>query len=101
MARKSKPYQLSRLAEADLESIYNYTLETWSKRQAEKYYKDLVDGFKSLAAGRKIGRPSEIGEGILKITVGSHVIFYVETENSIDVIRILHQAMDVARRIKP
>jgi plasmid stabilization system protein ParE len=37
MSRRFKPYQLSHLAKSDLESIYDYTLETCSKKQADKY----------------------------------------------------------------
>jgi len=101
MRRSLKAYSLSRLAEADLESIYDFTLANWSKKQADKYYTGLVASFKGLAEGRKIGRVSELGEGVMKILVGSHVVFYLEHDNSIEIIRILHQSMDVARRIQP
>jgi plasmid stabilization system protein ParE len=37
----------------------------------------------------------------MKIFVGSHIVFYLEGENSIDIVRILHQAMDVGSRLKP
>ena len=27
----------------DLENIWNHTLETWSLRQADKYYNDIIE----------------------------------------------------------
>ncbi len=57
--------------------------------------------FKNLSAGRNLGRAAELGDGIMKIFVGSHIVFYLEGENSIDIVRILHQAMDVGSRLKP
>ncbi|MGO4335377.1 type II toxin-antitoxin system RelE/ParE family toxin [Labrys sp. KB_33_2] len=51
--------------------------------------------FEGLAAGAKTGRPVEIREGYLKYNVGSHIVFYRRMEQIIDIIRILHQRMDI------
>lgn len=34
-------FKLTRLSEADLEAILEYTLKTWGKKQAERYLGDL------------------------------------------------------------
>ncbi len=101
MAKRLKAYRLSRRAEADLASIYDFTLERWSKKQADKYYGELVNGIKDLASGKRKGRDAALGAGVLKLPVGSHVVFYQVDESRIDVIRILHQAMDVSRHLTP
>jgi len=101
MAKRLKPYRLSRRAAADLESIYEFTRERWSEKQADKYYGELVSGFDDLASGKRMGRYAELGEGVLKLPLGSHVVFYKVGESSIDIIRVLHQAMDVSRHLKP
>ncbi|WP_454819373.1 type II toxin-antitoxin system RelE/ParE family toxin [Labrys neptuniae] len=36
-------------------------------------------------------------EGYLKYNVGSHIVFYRRMEQTIDIIRILHQRMDIGR----
>ena len=41
----------------------------------------------------------EIREGYRRYGIGSHLVLFVETEDSVDVIRILHQRMDPARHL--
>ncbi len=92
-------YRLSPRAEADLEDIWSYTAERWSPAQAERYHAMIVDGFEGLASGEKRGRPSDIRAGYLSYPVGSHLVFYTVSETGLDVIRVLHQRMDVSRHL--
>jgi toxin ParE1/3/4 len=101
MAKRAKAYRLAPLAVQDLEGVYLYTLRTWSLRQAESYIGDLVAAFEGLAAGVKTGRMADVAEGYFKMPVGSHVIFYRDGDDAIDIIRVLHQAMDASRHLKP
>ena len=96
MAHKAM-YRLSPRAETDLEDIWLYTFKTWSSRQADAYYGDLVAAFEGLADGRKSGRAVDIRENYFKYAVASHLIFYRLSEDGIDVIRILHQMMDAKK----
>lgn len=41
----------------------------------------------------------EIREGYRRYSIGSHLLFYVESADGVDVIRILHQRMDPARHL--
>lgn len=95
----SKLYQLTPLAEADLEEIWLYTRQEWSLDQANKYYHDLISAFESLVAGSKNGRLSDVRPNYLKYSVGSHMIFYRKHEDTIIVVRILHGRMDVNRHL--
>lgn len=99
MAVEGRQYRLSPLAEADLENIWNYTFETWSWEQAERYHGELISTLEGLAAGRKLGRPVNIRQGYFKYSVGAHCVFYRFSGNAIDIIRILHQKMDVSQHI--
>lgn len=101
MPRKFESYRLSRRAEIDLEGIYAYTVKQWSVDQANRYTADIQAAIAGLVAGTKIGhqRP-DVAAGYLSYAVGSHFIFYRETE-LILVTRILHQAMDAPRHLKP
>lgn len=48
-----------------------------------------------MARGLRQGRPVAFRPGYLKLTVGAHLVFYRKTDTGIDVIRLLHQRMDV------
>ena len=99
MPGKSRQYRLSPLAEADLEDIWLYTLKQWSLEQADRYHRDLVDVIEALALGIKTGRRVDVREGYFKYPAGQHFIFFRQSETTLDVIRILHQRMDIERHM--
>ena len=95
----SKPYRLSPLAEVDLEAIWRYTVEHWSVEQADTYVLDLVATFEALAAGTKRGRSTDVRPGYKKYLCGSHVIYFLDDSEQLDVIRVLHQRQDANRNL--
>lgn len=99
MPAEARPYRLSRQAEADLEEIWLYSFKTWSIEQADRYHNDLMATIEALSLGFKIGRAVVIREGYFKQPVGSHVIFYRGSGSGLDIVRILHQRMDVNRHL--
>ncbi|KGE10506.1 type II toxin-antitoxin system RelE/ParE family toxin [Burkholderia gladioli] len=99
MPDKARAVRLTPLAEADLEDIWTYTFEQWSLEQAERYVGDLVEAFERLARGDWVGRSSRASDDYRRYLVGSHVVFYRETTTTLDVIRVLHQRMDVDRHL--
>lgn len=90
-------YILSPRARSDLDAIWDYTERTWSADQAERYLRDIHLACEALASGRKQGRTAEdIRPGYRKLAVGAHFLFYKTTPDGIiDIIRILHQSMDI------
>jgi toxin ParE1/3/4 len=92
--------RLTPLAEADLEDIWLYTVKTWSVEQAESYHASIVTAFVGLAKGMKIGRSVDARSGYLKYAVGSHLVFFRLSEKNVDIIRILHQRMDVSLHLQ-
>ncbi|QRR11759.1 type II toxin-antitoxin system RelE/ParE family toxin (plasmid) [Burkholderia sp. MS455] len=99
MSVKARTVRLTPLAEDDLEDIWAYTFERWSLELAEHYVGELAAAFDRLAAGEWVGRSSRAGDGCRRYPVGSHVVFYRETTETLDVIRVLHQRMDVDRHL--
>lgn len=95
-------YKLTNKAVEDLTNIWNYTLEKWSEKQADKYYNMLVDNFNEIARNPGLGKNySDIIDSILGFRVGRHIIFYRQVrDNEIEVTRILHEQMDLKIRIK-
>jgi toxin ParE1/3/4 len=49
-------YALTNQAVEDLSGIWQYTFDTWSERQADKYYSLLIDSFEEIARRPEIGR---------------------------------------------
>jgi toxin ParE1/3/4 len=92
-------YRLSPLAEQDLADIWVYTFDKWSLEQADSYHAEIVNAFEGLLSGEKVGRIADIRDFYLKYTVGSHMIYYLKTDNGVDIMRILHQRMDAARHL--
>lgn len=94
-------YTLSNKAVDDLSSIWLYTYKTWSESQADKYYNLLTSSFIEILQNPQLGKHyAEIDPSIFGLSVGKHVIFYrVLKAGDIEVIRILHQRMDMKSRI--
>ena len=94
-------YLLSPAAQADLEQIWDYTHDRWGVDQAEDYLRELQRAINRTAANPRIGRAcDEIRPGYRKLAAGSHTLFYrVTGEDLIDIVRILHQRMDVDRHL--
>ena len=88
----------SNKAVEDLTDIWNYTVETWSETQADKYYTLLVDTCRQIAdSPHTLGKEyAEIMEGLFGYRTGKHIIFYRSaSERAVEVVRILHERMDL------
>lgn len=93
-------YRLTQRAIADLEDIWLYTSEAWSPAQADTYHRKLIAALDRLCAGEISGRDcGEIRHGYFKIAVVSHMIFYRKQDYGYEVVRILHQSMDLPRHL--
>jgi len=95
-------YKISKEALKDLENVWLYTLETWSAGQADRYYDLLLNEIEYIAENPQSGKDySHIKEGYFRTHVKSHFIFYKinSNERTVEVIRILHQRMDIDARL--
>jgi toxin ParE1/3/4 len=94
-------YFLTNKAIEDLSKIWEYTFEVWSENQADKYYELLTSCFQELVRKPTIGKHyHEIDNSILGLRVGKHIVFYrVANSGDIEIIRILHQRMDLKSKI--
>ncbi len=95
-------YFLTNKAVEDLSKIWDYTYEVWSENQADKYYDILIDSCKEISENPEKGKNyNEIDTNILGFKVGKHIIFYqVVKTNQIEVLRILHERMDLKNRMQ-
>ncbi|MFY0675477.1 MAG: type II toxin-antitoxin system RelE/ParE family toxin [Bacteroidia bacterium] len=94
-------YTFSQKAINDLNSIWKYTVETRSEKQADNYYDIIVSQIDEISKNPQLGRSYEsVDENLLGLKVQKHNIFYQIKENTIEVIRILHAQMDLKNRLK-
>jgi len=90
-----KTFVLSPAAEIDLDDIWDYSVEDWGERQAERYIRMIQDTITGLTVGMQLSQSAElVRPGYRKVLVGTHVLFFTEDDQVVDVIRILHQRMD-------
>lgn len=83
-------------AQVDLDEIWVYTANHWDIGQADFYVRGIVDACLAGARGSRIGRNADdIRPGYSKIAIVSNVVFYKESALEIDVVRVLHQRMDL------
>jgi len=93
-------YRLRALARDDLEAIWDYTVEQWGIKQAERYLDILFGCFDDLAANPQLGRPrDDVKPGYRSFPQGRHVVFYVIEPSGIEIIGIVHQRADVDRHL--
>ena len=87
-------------ARADLQDIARYTETTWGRRQRDVYLTAIDAKLGALAANPRIGAPRDaVRAGYRSGRVGAHVIFYREVSEGMEVVRVLHQRMDVRRQL--
>ncbi len=94
-------FKLTNKAVEDLSKIWNYTFEVWSEKQADKYYESLISNCQEIAENPLLGRNYDgITQSLLGIKTNRHIIFYrTLNENYVEITRILHERMDLKKRI--
>ena len=95
-------YHLTNKAVEDLSDIWEFTVDTWSERQADDYYNMLIASFQKITENPQLFglKYEEIAEGLHGYRANKHIIFYrILADEDILIIRILHQRMDLKHRI--
>lgn len=94
-------FKLTNKAVEDLSKIWDYIYEVWSERQADRYYQMLISNCQEIANNWGLGKKYEgITENLLGMKANRHIIFYrIINENYVEITRILHERMDLKKRI--
>lgn len=94
------PYVISKEALADLETIWLYTAEKWSLTQADRYYFMIIDEIEFISRNVQSGKSMEyLRKGYRASKVKSHLIFYRISLDVIEIVRILHERMDLQTKL--
>ena len=97
---KALSFVISKKAVSDLQEIWLYTFEKWSVEQADRYYNLIFDEIKYICKNNNAGKSMEhVRKGYRASKVKSHLIFYRVLNDTIEVIRILHERMDIENRL--
>ncbi len=94
-------YFISEKANQDIEKIWLYTFENWSLEQADRYYNLIFDEIEFISENFESGKSVDyIKKGYRASSVKSHIIFYKKSsKNIVEIVRVLHQKMDIENRI--
>ncbi len=94
-------YKISSKAIEDIDRIWLYTQENWSRTQANHYYRLIFQEIEFISKNFECGKDiSEIRKGYRKYNVKSHIIIYRKgNDNIVEIIRILHQMMDIPNQL--
>jgi toxin ParE1/3/4 len=101
--------RLANRAEKDYFEIVQWTADSFGPQRAAVYAETLSLAIGDLANGPDVlgaKRRDEIGNGILTLHVARHgrrgrhfVVFRISDTTTIDVLRLLHDSMDLARHL--
>ncbi len=102
-----KEIRLSRVAEAALGKIFDYSIANWGPARAMAYKRRLLARLRAVARDEPPHvRPCEVlmagkrpAVGLGYVREGSHFIILRETAERIEVVDFLHQSRDLERLI--
>jgi toxin ParE1/3/4 len=84
----------------DLKDIVAYSVATWGTEQARKYNQKLKSGLTSIRQNPRLGRPHPQLPPQYKVYhVGRHFIVYTVKATNIEIVRVLHDRMDLPSHI--
>ncbi len=89
------------LAEQDLINIWLYSFQQWGEEQANQYLNELGHAIELLGATPLMC--TERQEFIPPVRIyhhARHLIIYVITEKAIEIIRVLHESMDINTQLE-
>jgi toxin ParE1/3/4 len=93
-------YKLSKESETDIASIYEYGIEKFGISQAQDYFLGMHGLFQTLSNSSSIGRDaSEFIPSLKRFTYKSHMVFYLNSDTEVLIIRVLHHSMDYPQHL--
>ncbi|WP_430386459.1 type II toxin-antitoxin system RelE/ParE family toxin [Blastomonas fulva] len=90
-------WRLTPAARIDLAGIWNYTADNWGEAQAEQYIRQIESTLTAAAENSPLVRGLD---DVWRIRAGNHLcIFRKLPDGKIEVIRVLHERMDIDRHL--
>ena len=93
--------QILPLARRDLKSIGVFTARKWGTDQAKRYLQGLGREIQRLSSHPELGTQcEEIRPCYRYLHVHRHLVFYRAQAHRIEIVRVLHDAMDAAAHLR-
>jgi toxin ParE1/3/4 len=94
-------YIISQEAIEDINNIWMYTAENWSTIQADRYYNLILDEIEYIADNFESARDmGKVRKNYRYSKIKSHLIFFKKNnDKTIEVVRVLHERMDIENRL--
>jgi toxin ParE1/3/4 len=93
-------YRLTRAAREDLAEIGRYTERRWGPAQRRDYLAQLDARMESLVDHPQMGMArDDVRPGYRCLREARHLIFYRAAAGTVEIVRVLHQRMDVRRHL--
>lgn len=87
-------------ARKDLKGIEAYTAEKWGERRCDQYMSKLAKRIRALAHSPRMGVVrKDLRGGNRTLIAGEHLIIYNIVDRRIHISRVLHQSMDIDRKL--
>jgi toxin ParE1/3/4 len=87
-------------AEADVDEAADYTIERWGREQARSYLATLRADIARLAElPRRFPVHEPTGLGLRRMRSGHHLVYYWVGNETVEVVRILHERRDPTRHL--
>ena len=88
-------------AEQDLRDIEVYTLQQWGERQAKRYVFSIEEAIDTVGDNPKLGRVRPTLSADYRVyIVKSHALVYTVLQNTVTIVRILHQRMNIFEHVE-
>ncbi|MGQ0675354.1 MAG: type II toxin-antitoxin system RelE/ParE family toxin [Rhodospirillales bacterium] len=95
-------YRLRALALEDIREIAQYTQQNWGIKQRDRYLDGLFRCFGNSAQTPALGMAREdIAPSLRSFRTGRHLVIYLPAEDGVQIVRVLHESMDVRRHLEP
>lgn len=94
-------YRISKQAIIDLEKIWLYTYNKWSLEQADRYHNLIINEIEFISRNYNLSRRIDyIRQNYRVSKAKSHLVFFRCAEDGVvEIVRILHQSMDIKNRL--
>lgn len=91
---------LTRRALQDIQGIFDYSVERWGKRVAEKYLDDIESGLDRVKTQPALLRPEpDFHEALTFYRVNKHLLVCDARPESIVVLTVVHASLDIPARL--
>ena len=88
-------------AEVDIEDAADYTIGEWGHEQAHKYVRELRHAVEQLAiTALRYPLYDNIHPGLRRKRSGMHHIYYLATDDRVDVLNVIHVQRDPGLHLK-